>query len=91
MARPIDADSLLEAVKAITSEPHPDPILGAFHATECSRFLALIRKATTMDVVEVVRCKDCEHYWCDECHNLNGPIGTVMDTEDFCSCGERRK
>ena len=53
-----------------------------------------IRKAPTVDAVEVVRCKDCKHYvetdlWC----NLNCCVGDSHANwypEDFCSYGERK-
>ena len=50
----------------------------------------------TADLVEVVRCKDCEHYDNGECAFLSeqGRIyerWTVdMDENDYCSYGERR-
>lgn len=54
-----------------------------------------ISKATAVDAVEVVRCKDCKHWRWSE----NNPIGKdfgccvecLMDTEKehFCSYGER--
>lgn len=40
------------------------------------------------DVVEVVRCKDCKHYYHGTCTNdfaLN-----LMRENDYCSYGERR-
>ena len=54
------------------------------------RFLKkLIRKQPTVDDVEVVRCKDCEHYW----KNINtkgydGKCVSVGD-DDFCSKGTK--
>lgn len=44
---------------------------------------------TTVDMVEVVRCKDCKHYdgswFCD----INGVPSRKHD--DFCSYGERKE
>ena len=52
------------------------------------------------DLVEVVRCKQCKyskpylHYF--YCENNNAPwsentMANLMDADDFCSYGERRK
>ena len=46
-----------------------------------------IAEASTVDAVEVVRCKDCKHWdsdflWCDR-KNVR------MVEDDFCSYGER--
>lgn len=50
----------------------------------------LIREAPTVDAVEVVRCKDCKHYW----KNVNTPgysgKCTTVNDDDFCSHGERK-
>ena len=50
-------------------------------------------QAPTEDVVEVVRCKDCQHY---EADIIAGQIGYCnehqkgMYDENFCSYGERK-
>ena len=47
-----------------------------------------------VDIVEVVRCKDCQWYYLDECTNPyvyisdGGHLYTQPD--DFCSYGERK-
>jgi hypothetical protein len=42
------------------------------------------------DVVPVVRCKDCKHYWKNvNTFGYDGVCTTVSDN-DFCSHGERR-
>ena len=47
----------------------------------------VLDETPTVDAVEVVRCKDCEHYShyesCSEWHTDPNP-------EDFCSRGERK-
>ena len=52
--------------------------------------------ATTIDVEPVVRCKDCKHYSCGTCEQIEYIMdgyyrGTfeVKRPDDFCSCGER--
>lgn len=48
----------------------------------------VIERAPAVDAVEVVRCRDCEHWdSLDFCY-LHF-IGT--EQEDFCSCGERKE
>ena len=55
----------------------------------------IVRKALNADLVEVVRCKDCE-YGREEDHNTyscaNFPdgIGGYISGECFCSYGERK-
>lgn len=60
-----------------------------------------IRAAPAVDAVEVVRCKDCEHYQYGEfftdikfCCRLRGENGEVRryscSDEDYCSYGIRR-
>ena len=49
-----------------------------------------------VDIVEVVRCKDCKHYmlWEDseDKRTCGKSIGLmVSDPDDFCSYGERRE
>lgn len=50
--------------------------------------------ATVCDMVEVVRCKDCE-YWQDNNggyphENCKWNADETPDANDFCSCGERK-
>lgn len=47
-----------------------------------------IENAPTVDAVEVVRCKDCFHYWDGVCKAHNDVI--YVDDNDFCSMGERK-
>lgn len=61
--------------------------LGDFHQHQ--RILAFY---PTVDAVEVVRCKDCEHWdskgICDKHTEVNA---VWMDADDFCSKGERKE
>lgn len=61
----------------------------------CERdFLDLICEAPTVDAVEVVRCRDCEHYkWIPNfgrlmCTNFRGLA--IAKPDDFCPYGERK-
>lgn len=44
--------------------------------------------APTVDAVEVVRCKDCFHFWDGVCKAHIDVI--YVDDNDFCSMGERK-
>ena len=46
-----------------------------------------INKVPTADVVEVVRCKDCNHWIDRECQVFS----MMMNDDDYCSYGERRE
>lgn len=47
-----------------------------------------IKKAPTIDAVEVVRCKDCKFYHKQECE-LENPYKTKES--DFCSFGQKKE
>ena len=49
---------------------------------------AIVESAPTVDAVEVVRCKDCFHFWDGVCKAHNDVI--YVDDNDFCSWGERK-
>ena len=51
-----------------------------------------IEDASDVDVVEVVRCKDCRYYNSEEkeCLDLFGH-GRRWEEDDFCSYAERRE
>lgn len=61
---------------------------------ELRRRLSLIPAA---DVVEVVRCKDCEHYHAAKdcfgwCVNIESPVwDRGVENDWFCADGERRE
>ena len=83
MARLIDAEFI---EKYVNREEHNTP---DERWRPESEFVALIDNAPTVDAVEVVRCKDCEHYW----KNINtkgydGKCVSVGD-DDFCSKGTK--
>lgn len=48
-------------------------------------------KAPSADVVEVVRCKDCEYRMNSTKMVVHCALsGIQVDEDDFCSCGERK-
>ena len=67
---------------------------------ECDRpvyhdVMSTIDDAPTVDAVEVIRCKDCEHskYWYRDKHlcYLWSETGIGVFEDGYCSYGERRK
>lgn len=51
----------------------------------------VIANAPTVDAVEVVRCKDCKHYWKNNPSD-DVPVCLASPRDDaFCSEGERRE
>lgn len=58
--------------------------------TELREFLEAKRKG--MELVLVVRCKDCKHYDGQECYHPRSEMGDSLsvDPTDFCSYGERK-
>ena len=83
MARLIDADRALEIVRD-QRIAHPN----AYHLTNYATLI--LQEATTVDAVEVVRCKDCKHY--DEADSFNCKFAfmKLRMPDDFCSFGERK-
>ena len=86
MARLIDADSILD-----------DFLKLVFAACEIKQdFADMISNATTIDAVEVVRCKDCKHWhkdtvFCDYMSYGEASERVNWYADDFCSYGERKE
>ena len=92
MARYIDADRLRDKVKTETN-PYGKPTL---EYASGLKVLVMIDKQPTADVVEVVRCKDCEHYSLamlkcslpsDDEHSFDNYAPHIWQPNDFCSYG----
>ena len=89
MSRYIDADKLIERHCEGCSNPiregcKKDPI--------CASLMWVVEEPTA-DVVEVVRCKDCKHFFRDSCFNKvwgEGDPVPEVNKNDFCSYGERK-
>lgn len=80
MGRLVDAD---EVYKVLTNYYH--------HRTEIQHKMLkeAIGKVPTVDVVEVVKCKDCKYWKDDGCKNDNHGYCPINE-DDFCPWGERR-
>ena len=90
--RLIDANEAYEIAR--TSGRHDD--FGICMA-DLTSLKELFEDCTTVDAVEVVRCKDCEHWheetaFCEK-HSRFDSFGmdwNMFEDDDFCSYGERR-
>lgn len=103
MARLIDANELIEHMFLGTE--YDSTVDDGMEKTEamCKAFkcgwndalASVMDYAPTVDAVEVVRCKDCKHYYADPWGYGNcvfeGGVSRRTKTSDFCSWGERRK
>ena len=100
MSRYIDADLLSkETEESMHLNPHKDPVHRGMHAHEHRHFLLMISKQPEVDVVPVVRCKDCLYsYKVDsrepmyDCrHICRWGCNQWLGSDDFCSYGERKE
>lgn len=74
---------------------------GAFDEYATMLVPRILKNLPTADVVEVVRCKDCEHkkeihdcqkeLYSSSCVACSYHSGLIMDGNDFCSYGERKE
>ena len=90
--RLIDADALIEEVRR---QAKIDPVTYPIISATLNAVSALANDLTTVDAVEVVRCKDCKH-----CIGTNasrteracttGVNWRAVEPNHFCSYGERR-
>lgn len=71
---------------------------GRFYV-DYQRVLDIINNEPSADVVEVVRCRDCEHWECNPGTDRYGSckkvayddFEVVMEGDDFCSYGKRKE
>lgn len=96
MSRYIDADALRHNILYFADATN----LNGNHeqAKAYNHCLIMIDESKTADVVEVVRCKDCENWqieWLTSCKDDNYHYCAVIDNtceaDFFCALGERRK
>lgn len=91
MARYINADALIEAIKHELWDWKT--LDGITSTTVLKQTITDIQNTPTADVVEVVRCKDCVHHHTNEskpmyvwCEMVDG----LLSQNWFCADGERR-
>lgn len=89
MSKYIDADLLLENLKKQYGEE-----LGWQCNVNMSDVGMMIEDALAVDVVAVVRCKDCKYYRTEDCYCSvweDDYLIALLSENDYCSKGERRK
>lgn len=89
MSRLIDADEFMKRLTLDISKgfcgEFTDGSDVAYTSREISKF---VNDMPTIDAVEVVRCRDCEHYWDGTWCVINE---AYFEEDDFCSYGERKE
>ena len=89
--RLIDADALYEEIERVYVD-HYEKSAYKFIHDFFNAMRRRIRRATTVDAVEVVRCNNCRHEDGGYCNHFGYYSYAPMVTEDdFCSHGERRE
>ena len=79
MGRLVDADKIVEAIAW----------LDEYDFVIYRDVMKCINKLPTVEVVEVVRCKDCKYWRDDDCKNDDHGYCPKSEN-DFCPWGERR-
>lgn len=89
MSRYIDADELVRYMEERQERLKDDESLWELSVVE-----TFLGRASSADVVEVVRCKDCK-YWDDNQWCRAGESGEdcpdYCEPDDYCSYGERKE
>lgn len=92
--RLIDINPIIRNLNAMKTQYDAIAIDGMIKALE---------DVPTVDAVEVVRCKDCKHAYINKYSAASGvalcllltkraeSFRFVMQQDEFCSCGERRR
>lgn len=83
--RLIDADALIEQMEA-EAEHIEDSICKLVVETDIRE----VKYAPTIDAVQVVRCKDCEHWVPHFKGCVVNPCVNKWNADAFCSNGSRR-
>lgn len=86
--RLIDANALIRTMKEMYCDGCNNYDGIRCRACDFDSAMSDIEDAPTVDVVEVVRCKDCEHYTSWESCLRDGL--TDPNPDDYCCFGERR-
>lgn len=94
--RLIDADALMDTLRKDFTEEENDHQFIAEEWWWAATVRKTIENAPTVDVVKVIRCKDCKHYDTKDCAdgfgwcNRNG-TGRGSTDDWFCADGERKE
>ena len=89
MTQYIDADALKEFIESAYR-----PLCDDYHMKDyvLNQILTDIKNAPTVDAVEVIRCKDCKHWQCDDSESYCDELGIFnTDMNSYCSYAKRRE
>ena len=90
--RLIDADALMKKRYEIFEPEDPETL---FSRSYTHKVVSVddVKKAPTIDAVSVVRCGECKYcvFHCGEHFCIKLIAFPVVETDDFCSYGERRE
>ena len=97
--RLIDADRAIKYYKALANIRHNEICSPFSWAHAFNEFILYLEQTPAVDAVEVVRCRDCKHYYDygvnrDYCCHRSKWGKQVFDVkfkaDDFCSYGKRK-
>lgn len=96
MAKLIDADKIVNGIALYMAE---NAYLNDTPLDALKMVANWITDASTVDAVEVVRCKDCKFWIKFEssligevmCCTGQGAVNIIKQPDDFCSCGKRKE
>ena len=101
MAEYIERESLVEDIKQYSHARIDNGAIGQMgfqFVEEMISILRIVEKQPTVDVAEVVRCKDCQSYSdfdTTKCKRLEfhfcDKFGIITKESDFCSYGKRKE
>ena len=104
IANYINRDDLIWSLKEQHDDIMMNPDIGSpmkWREAICfHRILEVLQEAPTLDVVEVIRCKDCKHYkprnyqssrWSSKKPCCTRSACISVNENDFCSFGERKE
>jgi hypothetical protein len=98
MSRYVDAEKLIEEIENCSYDTWSKDVNRAWWSQAVmvkDNIKQCIKRQSTADVLEVVRCKDCKHWggvtYGQMCRKYSGADTKVCtEKEHYCSYGERR-
>lgn len=85
--RLIDADNLMAELNKIVYTKRADTV-----DRHTLQIVSAIQNAPKVDAVEVVRCKDCMHFYNPAMQDFRCNLHNIyIYTKDYCSYGERKE
>lgn len=99
MAEYIERETVIKVLKDNVTEMERHIYFGSNLGIPDDEIEDIVNEIPTADVVEVVRCKNCQHYnkryhrcnlHSEEPDQYSTGFIFEMQEDNFCSCGERR-